>query len=524
MFTAQINPLIAIITIHHDKPEDSRIPTMVMQMTESPMKSTLNSTASDRQKRLLPYVNYYVDNNYNHPTTNQQQNNNNYQQEHDFLQYQQNYNNINQPQQQQQQTKQIKFTPFLESNALPGQFRPMIINNNKNQQIEYEPSSPTIINSRVPPNYSTIYDKLAQLKLAQHIQLQPVYVQNYAKPQQIHYIPRYSNNQQYNRIIQPPSKTTNIETYTPTNIDISPSPHSNNYNQNYEAIQNYRHNKPFVHQQIAVDIPQQSNYYDIDDDNNNEEYQNKPNNNQQQIVYLRQKPLTQYPEKNYVQFIPVKKPIIYLQRKPSSVTSKSQQQIITIVDEAAQKFAPNSNIDDQLEKYVPTEHPFESQKYQTTSRYEEIPITTFQQDGPTTTISDNPNSLSHILKQLQESNMLPHTLTPDNIDNSIKTLVKILTNLKQQQQKFSQPIIVPDDENVEVEMNLDHLEEIKMPESVIQSFPIDTVEGGTPGKPGIDYPALSTIPQTTFSCKTQRYKGFFGDPDTNCQVINIYLK
>ena len=42
--------------------------------------------------------------------------------------------------------------------------------------------------------------------------------------------------------------------------------------------------------------------------------------------------------------------------------------------------------------------------------------------------------------------------------------------------------------------------------------------GPTSGKPGIDYPALSEIPETSFSCKEQRYKGFFGDPETNCQV------
>lgn len=55
--------------------------------------------------------------------------------------------------------------------------------------------------------------------------------------------------------------------------------------------------------------------------------------------------------------------------------------------------------------------------------------------------------------------------------------------------------------------------------------PLDTPAGGTPGRPGVDYPALSNIPKTTFSCKTQRYKGFFGDPDTNCQVtINQSIK
>lgn len=52
-----------------------------------------------------------------------------------------------------------------------------------------------------------------------------------------------------------------------------------------------------------------------------------------------------------------------------------------------------------------------------------------------------------------------------------------------------------------------------------QAFPADQNElGGTPGRPGVDYPVLSTIPTTTFDCKTQRYKGFFGDPETKCQV------
>lgn len=42
--------------------------------------------------------------------------------------------------------------------------------------------------------------------------------------------------------------------------------------------------------------------------------------------------------------------------------------------------------------------------------------------------------------------------------------------------------------------------------------------GATRGKPNVDYPAYATIPQTNFSCKNQRYKGFFGDPATRCQV------
>ncbi|XP_020288790.1 uncharacterized protein LOC109857149 [Pseudomyrmex gracilis] len=42
--------------------------------------------------------------------------------------------------------------------------------------------------------------------------------------------------------------------------------------------------------------------------------------------------------------------------------------------------------------------------------------------------------------------------------------------------------------------------------------------GATRGKPHVDYPAYAIIPETNFSCKDQRYKGFFGDPSTGCQV------
>ncbi|KAL7017652.1 hypothetical protein ACKWTF_010469 [Chironomus riparius] len=50
----------------------------------------------------------------------------------------------------------------------------------------------------------------------------------------------------------------------------------------------------------------------------------------------------------------------------------------------------------------------------------------------------------------------------------------------------------------------------------------DVIRDGSPGpnsgRPGIDYPNFHKIPETSFSCKEQRYKGFFGDPDTKCQV------
>ncbi|XP_046467949.1 uncharacterized protein [Neodiprion pinetum] len=55
--------------------------------------------------------------------------------------------------------------------------------------------------------------------------------------------------------------------------------------------------------------------------------------------------------------------------------------------------------------------------------------------------------------------------------------------------------------------------------SHVQNFPPTPLKyGATRGKPNVDYPAYATIPKTGFSCSTQRYKGFFGDPDTGCQV------
>ena len=51
-----------------------------------------------------------------------------------------------------------------------------------------------------------------------------------------------------------------------------------------------------------------------------------------------------------------------------------------------------------------------------------------------------------------------------------------------------------------------------------QNIPPSLKYGATRGKPHVDYPAYSSIPTTDFSCKEQRYKGFFGDPATRCQV------
>ncbi|XP_051863693.1 uncharacterized protein LOC117575748 isoform X2 [Drosophila albomicans] len=142
------------------------------------------------------------------------------------------------------------------------------------------------------------------------------------------------------------------------------------------------------------------------------------------------------------------------------------------------------------------------------------------------------SSLAEILHKLQASNHLPHTLTPDNIDNSIKTLIRILQNLKQTQTIVANP---PQHHETkpssssndhDFDYNTEHTEEEHPPTTVAGNAEADLQHlnkpnkhpGPTTGRAGIDYPNYSEIPKTDFECTQQRYKGFFGDPETNCQV------
>ena len=50
--------LYGITTIHHDKPEDSRISKMATKMTEAGSSEVPSTVFPERHKRLLPYINY----------------------------------------------------------------------------------------------------------------------------------------------------------------------------------------------------------------------------------------------------------------------------------------------------------------------------------------------------------------------------------------------------------------------------------------------------------------------------------
>lgn len=121
----------------------------------------------------------------------------------------------------------------------------------------------------------------------------------------------------------------------------------------------------------------------------------------------------------------------------------------------------------------------------------------------TTTTTDKYGALNELLNGYDLGNRLSNKITPENIGSSIETLsavLQILQNEANEQVRQKKP---------KPEYNPDPIDEY------------DTGDVGNQGRPGIDYPILSVIPKTSFDCKTQRYKGFFGDPETHCQVFNI---
>lgn len=487
------NIVHAISTTHHDA---SKQPPSA-KTTPHKLPPALTLPASERQKRLLPYYNFYLEHDFNRPPHPR-----NHKTRPKILKPSTVYHNYYQQTPPETQQPKGKFTPFLESNALPGPFVPMV----KVQSGTNYASTPQYQVSKVP-NFSAIYDKLSQLKLlqqnngrpqsfAQSYRVIPQYLtQNYDDVKPV-YEETSTKASQYDTI--QPTKTI-VRTYTPTSIEISSVVSHDPYDtEEYgqlsssptplkdvsEASKTYL--KPSKQYQpvyilsshldhVPVTLEDQLQY-----ENDKQQYADITKTQlKRPLVVYSHKP-QQYPqEEEYINNRgQIQRPVVFIQPRP-------------IYQPKPTEIAP------------PTTEPTYVPKH-----YAPLPET--------------PSTLSTILKKLQESNTLPQTLTPDNIDNSIKTLVKILGALKNQQ-KFTKPIVVVDEsaeyEDIENETGVGiggHPEET--PGTVIQTFPAITQEGGTPGKPGVDYPALSTIPQTSFSCKTQRYKGFFGDPDTNCQV------
>lgn len=511
LFTALPIFIAGITTTHYDKAPD------LTQQHSSSIKpinqrQPANLTLAERQKRLLPYINFYVSD--NTKTTGDDvfyatpQKINSYQQVDaskfgELLSSPYDQNKVYDPQVSYE--PKIKYTPFLESNALPGPFVPMIRQQPHKIKIYHNP----LEQRDKVPNYSAIYDKLSQLKLQQNAahnyykNLQnngPRYYLN-RKPQ-VNYIPL----RDYQEQIQPPKMY--VHSYTPTSIEV-PSSEDNSYEtQTYNGPE--RIPIKFAHHTIKPHpyrVIQLSNSKDVHEQllTNETPLKLTTTNNYVPTLaeYIIQQPKP-YHTQNHKQFlqevIPNRKPFLLVSQKPTTNEQFKVTKPIIVLP------PPKSY----------TSEPIVSPNYQTISAIQ-VPT------PPTTGREEDSNSLGQLLKKLQDSNTLPHTLTPDNIDNSIKTLVQILNSLKKHQ-KITRPIVVAEEsDEYQDEDEGDKGDESSLEDSddgsVTHNFPANTPEGGTPGKPGIDYPALSSIPQTNFNCKTQRYKGFFADPDTNCQVI-----
>lgn len=125
--------------------------------------------------------------------------------------------------------------------------------------------------------------------------------------------------------------------------------------------------------------------------------------------------------------------------------------------------------------------------------------------SPSIATTDKYGALNELLNGYDLGNRLSNKITAENIGSNIQTLSDVLEILQKeagyQETRTKKPAATR-----RPEYRPDPIDEY------------DTGDVGNPGRPGIDYPTLSVIPKTSFDCKTQRYKGFFGDPETQCQV------
>jgi len=55
----------------------------------------------------------------------------------------------------------------------------------------------------------------------------------------------------------------------------------------------------------------------------------------------------------------------------------------------------------------------------------------------------------------------------------------------------------------------------------LASLPPDSDNDGIPGRAGLEYPVLSSVPPTSFSCSKQPLNGYYADTETACQVVHL---
>jgi len=53
--------------------------------------------------------------------------------------------------------------------------------------------------------------------------------------------------------------------------------------------------------------------------------------------------------------------------------------------------------------------------------------------------------------------------------------------------------------------------------------PLDWLRDSLPGEPGVDYPILASVQETSFSCSGLIFGGYYADPEQQCQAYHICL-
>ncbi|XP_015175769.1 PREDICTED: uncharacterized protein LOC107066044 isoform X2 [Polistes dominula] len=177
--------------------------------------------------------------------------------------------------------------------------------------------------------------------------------------------------------------------------------------------------------------------------------------------------------------------------------------------------------------YYPTKiRPNTRPKVITESRFPTVPASLLIPDDP-----DRFKPTSSYVNEVKTKIVIPPTYTLDDYkstptynDNEFRVTPKIpvqqssYTFNNENNGRYTIPHHIVTDPTTTMETQ----------QSVAENNPISTPKpelnnpslkyGVTRGKPNVDYPTYSVIPETEFSCKKQRYKGFFGDPSTGCQV------
>ncbi|XP_037952880.1 LIM and SH3 domain protein Lasp [Teleopsis dalmanni] len=504
------------------------------------------------------------------------------QQEHQQLQLQQ-----QQQQQQDHQEQQILYqppvkqskinlTPFTSSNTLPGHFIPIIYTpmnnaNNNNDNNKNQQHNGNIINYNYADNKPTIEEspQIQQVEKQPHLdthnqveqhQQQQQHLQNVAELELLQSAPKHSPKASHSHS-PPQQQHQQLQFITDTGLPALTSPQLP---------------QSGVHQPVAVvhptANPSQSPYIDyiIEEPKQSLDEEQHGSIPTQQLK-ITAKPTSAPPQAAYIVITTAlppatptsaeyygstvrpaykKQPTIRLQavaqeeqqknyptRRPTIIAPQLSNTAYSNkpnYKQVAIKLQSSNDYEEGIES-TPTPQQLETEHVTPTPTSAKLPAyyagdsNKNQQHAPQSIPDPNQlpdirsSSLAEILHKLQASNHLPQTLTADNIDNSIKTLITILNNLKQ-----TQTIVANPPQHHETPTNAADYdynaggsqEEHGTPPTINVLTPIKPNKhpGPSTGRPGIDYPNYAEIPQTSFDCTQQRYKGFFGDPETNCQV------